>query len=115
MPSSVDDLLDRFHRRERRALAEILSLVENGQAPDLPETFAGDGSPAPLVVGITGSGGAGKSTLIGSLVEHLRADGKTVAVMASDPTSPLTGSALLGDRIRVRFDPATKCNRKRPD
>ncbi len=106
MPSSVDKLLDRFARRERRALAEILSLVENGQAPDLPERPAGEKPPPPLVVGITGSGGAGKSTLIGSLVEHLRSAGKTVAVLASDPTSPLTGGALLGDRIRVRFDPA---------
>ncbi len=58
------------------------------------------------MVGITGSGGSGKSTLVGGLVEHLRAEGVRVAVLACDPSSPRTGGALLGDRIRVRLDPA---------
>ncbi len=106
MPSSATELLDRFAEHDRHALAQILTLVENNQAPALPEASAGDDPPAPRVVGITGSGGAGKSTLIGALVAHLRSQGKTVAVLACDPTSPLTGGALLGDRIRVRFDPA---------
>jgi LAO/AO transport system kinase len=56
-------------------------------------------------VGITGSGGAGKSTLVGCLVAHLRSLGLRVAVLASDPQSPVTGGALLGDRIRVRIEP----------
>jgi LAO/AO transport system ATPase len=53
------------------------------------------------VVAITGSGGVGKSTLIGKLIEQLRHQGRTVAVLACDPESPLTGGALLGDRFRM--------------
>ena len=93
---------------DRRALAEVLSLVELGHAPALPTTAnsAGGAPKTPHVVGLAGSGGAGKSTLVASLVEHLRAANLKVAVLASDPQSPLTGGALLGDRIRVRIDPA---------
>lgn len=96
-------LLDRFSKRDRRALAQILSLAETGAAPPLPP----GGPPLPArVIGITGSGGAGKSTLVGALIAHLRGLGLRVAVLACDPQSPVTGGALLGDRIRVRFDPA---------
>lgn len=98
------DLAARFARRERRALAEIISLVEAGQAP-LLSVVARPASVAHLV-GITGSGGAGKSTLVAASIAHLRSQGRTVAVLACDPNSPLTGGALLGDRVRVRFDPA---------
>ncbi len=54
------------------------------------------------IVGITGNPGAGKSTLVDRLVHHLRAAGKTVGVLAVDPTSPFTGGAILGDRIRMQ-------------
>jgi LAO/AO transport system kinase len=57
-------------------------------------------------VGVTGSAGAGKSTLIAALVRRLRGTGLTVAVLASDPQSPRSGGALLGDRIRMECDPA---------
>ena len=97
----ADPLLERFAAGDRRALAEVLTLVENGQAPAPPSKPAR----ATLVVGITGSGGAGKSTLVGALIEYLRGLGKKVAVLACDPQSPLTGGALLGDRIRVQFTP----------
>jgi len=95
-------LIERFQARDRQALAKILSLVEAGAAPGLPP----QDKKGARVVGLTGSGGAGKSTLVGALVTHLRSQGLTVAVLASDPQSPVTGGALLGDRIRVRFDPA---------
>ncbi len=95
-------LIERFNAHDRRALAKILSLVESGTAPPLPNPE----NQRTRVVGLTGSGGAGKSTLVGALVDHLRRQGLTVAVLASDPQSPVTGGALLGDRIRVRFDPA---------
>src|SRR5262245_1576621 len=99
---NASDLLERFSRRQRRALAEILTLAEEVAAPPLPPV-----SPAPCrVVGITGSGGAGKSTLVDALIRHLRELGRTVAVLANDPQSPKTGGALLGDRVRMRFDPA---------
>lgn len=98
---SSNDLLERFASGQRRALAEILSKVENGTAPEPPKT-----DHSCRVVGITGSGGAGKSTLVGALIKYLRSQGLKVAVLASDPQSPLSGGALLGDRIRVEFDPA---------
>jgi LAO/AO transport system kinase len=67
----------------------------------LPEPTA----PAPIL-GITGSAGVGKSTLIAALIDACRAAGRTVGVLACDPQSPLSGGSLLGDRIRARFDPA---------
>jgi LAO/AO transport system kinase len=95
-------LLERLTKRDRRALARLISLAETGEAPSPPAPT----TPA-HVVGITGSGGAGKSTLVGALIGYLRKQlGLRVAVLACDPQSPKTGGALLGDRIRVRFDPA---------
>jgi LAO/AO transport system kinase len=100
------DLLDRFTRRDRRALAEIISQVESHRDESwLPPPELRPSASAPFVVGFTGSGGAGKSTLVGASIAHLRSQGRTVAVLACDPQSPLTGGALLGDRVRVRFDP----------
>ncbi len=99
--NDASSLLERFSRRDRRALARLISLAETGRAPPLPEAPS-----AAHVVGITGSGGAGKSTLVGALIGHLRKLNLRVAVLACDPQSPKTGGALLGDRIRVRFDPA---------
>ena len=98
-----ESLLARFAAGERRALAQVLTLVESGVQLPLPHKA---GSQRARVVGITGSGGAGKSTLVGALIGHLRVQGLKVAVLACDPQSPLTGGALLGDRIRVQFDPA---------
>ncbi len=63
------------------------------------------GTPKGIVIGITGPPGAGKSTLIKALISEWRAQGKTVAVIAVDPSSRATGGALLGDRVRMRTDP----------
>ncbi len=108
MPESFDEQFERFKRGERRALAAILTRVENQSPPPAPvaEATGQAERPEPLVVGITGSGGAGKSTLVAASIRHLRAAGQRVAVLACDPQSPLTGGALLGDRVRVQFDPA---------
>ncbi|MBL9125382.1 MAG: methylmalonyl Co-A mutase-associated GTPase MeaB [Planctomycetaceae bacterium] len=103
MRTGTAELLERFRQKDRRALAELLTLVELGEAPPLPGPAGYPPIPT-RVVGITGSGGAGKSTLVGELVSHLRRQGQTVAVLACDPQSPVTGGALLGDRIRVRFE-----------
>ena len=100
----VPALLEAFRRGERRALARLISLVENGEAPPLPAESAAEERHM-LEVGITGSGGAGKSTLIAALCAYLRKLGKRVAVLASDPRSPRSGGALLGDRVRMQFDP----------
>jgi LAO/AO transport system ATPase len=101
----LDALLERFRRRDRLALARLVSLVARGE--HVAEILAGVG-PAPKparVVAVTGSGGVGKSTLTGKLIEQIRADGQTVAVLACDPQSPLTGGALLGDRFRMSAQP----------
>jgi LAO/AO transport system kinase len=101
----LDDLLQRFQRRDRNALARLLSLVAHGERVD--DVLRGVGAPAKpaRVVALTGGGGVGKSTLAGKLVEQARAHGLTVCVLACDPQSPLTGGALLGDRFRMPARP----------
>ena len=88
---------------ERRAVARAISAVEDGAA-ELAVISAGiyarTGSAA--TIGLTGAPGVGKSTLAGELVRAARAAGRTVAVLAVDPTSPYTGGALLGDRVRMQ-------------
>jgi LAO/AO transport system kinase len=97
-----DPLLEGFEKHDRRALSRLLSLAARGQpiAGPLAKPQA-----ASRVVAITGSGGVGKSTLIGKLIEKLRERGQTVAVLACDPESPLSGGALLGDRFRMPSRP----------
>ena len=82
---------------DRQALSRAITLVEHGRPLQEPAD-----SPRPPVIGITGPPGAGKSTLIAALLDRVRARGETVAVLAIDPSSPLTGGAMLGDRIRMQ-------------
>ena len=86
-----------------RGLARAISLVErrDPSVRDLLETLQ-DRLRRPPVIGLTGSPGTGKSTLVDSLVWHLRAMDRSVAVIAVDPNSPYSGGALLGDRIRMQ-------------
>ena len=88
---------------ERRAVARAISAVEDG-APELAAISAGiyARTGAAATIGLTGAPGVGKSTLAGELVRAARAAGRTVAVLAVDPTSPYTGGALLGDRVRMQ-------------
>lgn len=88
-------LLEAVRSGDRRALSRAISEVERGDA-------IGDIPPSDRLIGITGPPGAGKSTLISALIGSLRDRGETVAVLAVDPSSPLTGGALLGDRIRMQ-------------
>ena len=101
--TAIADLVSRLRAGETRALARALSLVEN-DAPEAPALLSacfphtGQG----LRIGVTGAPGAGKSTLVDRLARAFREAGKTVGVIAVDPTSPFTGGAILGDRIRFR-------------
>lgn len=88
---------------DRRAVARAISMVEAG-SPDLPELSRAiyPATGRAHIVGLTGAPGAGKSTLTQQLIQEARARGRTVAVLAIDPTSPFTGGALLGDRLRMQ-------------
>jgi LAO/AO transport system kinase len=100
--SAVSDLIARIRTGDRRAAARAISIVED-EATGASELVA---ALYPFVgrarrLGITGPPGAGKSTLVQALALELRSRGLTVGVVAVDPTSPFTGGALLGDRIRM--------------
>ncbi|HLZ20652.1 MAG TPA: methylmalonyl Co-A mutase-associated GTPase MeaB [Ktedonobacterales bacterium] len=99
----VNDIVERLLRGDRRALARVVTLIENN-APDARPILAKlhtHGGKA-HVVGMTGSPGAGKSTLVTQLVRELRRRGQRVGIVAVDPSSPFTGGAILGDRIRMQ-------------
>lgn len=87
----------------RRALARAITLVENG-APEAGEVLAAlyPHTGSAHLVGVTGAPGTGKSTLVNQMALHLRQRGQTAGIVAVDPTSPFSGGAILGDRIRMR-------------
>ena len=115
--ASGSDLAARLRARDPSAAPEVLNLVEN-RAPEQRDEIAAllaGVSPAALggeapahVVGITGPPGAGKSSLLGRLVPEWRRLGRTVAVLAVDPSSRRSGGALLGDRARIAIDPTDR-------
>ena len=108
-PPAIARLLESFDGGQRAALARAISIVENHRAGfDALLAVLHPRLGRARRIGITGPPGAGKSTITTALVEAMRLDGLTVAVVAVDPTSPFTGGALLGDRIRmerVALDP----------
>jgi LAO/AO transport system kinase len=99
----VTDIAQKIIARDPRAVARAATWIEN-RRPEaeelLKELFPHTGRA--LVLGVTGAPGAGKSTLCDRFATELRSQGKTVAILAVDPTSPYTGGALLGDRIRMQ-------------
>jgi LAO/AO transport system kinase len=101
--AATDALVEGVLKRDVRAVARAISLVEDGEesaAAILGGLFPHGGKA--LVIGVTGPPGAGKSSLVDRLTFLLRRSGKTVGIVAVDPTSPFTGGAILGDRIRMQ-------------
>ncbi|HEV8579385.1 MAG TPA: methylmalonyl Co-A mutase-associated GTPase MeaB [Thermoanaerobaculia bacterium] len=103
MRDSLDDLVSRLLSRQPRALGRAISIVEDGgegQRELIRRVYSAAGKAK--VVGVTGPPGAGKSTLVDRLARLCRKRGETVGILAVDPTSPFTGGAILGDRIRMQ-------------
>ena len=103
MLTAIQDWVERIRAGEVRALARAISVIEDN-TPDaaqlLKALFPFSGKAR--VIGLTGAPGAGKSTLVDQLAREYRKQGRTVGIIAVDPTSPYTGGAILGDRIRMQ-------------
>lgn len=117
VPADVAELAARLRARDLRAAPAVLNLLESraprdqerGAALLTAVSPAALGGEAPAhIVGVTGPPGAGKSTLLSALLRGWRARGRTVALLAVDPSSRRSGGALLGDRARIAFDPADR-------
>jgi LAO/AO transport system kinase len=104
LPSQIAALLKSAGEEDRPALARLLSLLERETAAEAIIRRELDSAPekSPFVVGFTGAPGAGKSSLINALLPDACDSGEKVAVLAVDPSSPVSGGALLGDRVRMQ-------------
>ncbi len=101
--SSISSLVERLRSGDPRALARAITVVEN-RAPEANELLKAlfPHTGRAQIIGLTGSPGAGKSTLVDQLAREYRKAGKTLGIIAVDPTSPYSGGAILGDRIRMQ-------------
>jgi LAO/AO transport system kinase len=99
----IESIISGIAERKSRAIAKAISLVENG-APDAERLLASLDEAAvekAMVAGITGAPGAGKSTLTDKLISHCRGQNRRIGVIGVDPSSPITGGAIHGDRVRM--------------
>ena len=103
LKTDFETWVERLRSGDPRALARAISTVEN-RAPDSTELLKAlfPHSGRASIIGMTGAPGAGKSTLVDQLARHYRQSNKTLGIIAVDPTSPFTGGAILGDRIRMQ-------------
>jgi len=101
--SHIQELVQRIRAGELRALARAISTVED-RTPESTELLKAlfPYSGRAVLLGLTGSPGAGKSTLVDQVAREYRKQGKTIGIVAVDPTSPFSGGAILGDRIRMQ-------------
>jgi len=101
--TKIDEIAKGILAGDRRSIARAITLIENNtvEAPKVIASIYPSTGKA-HIIGLTGPGGSGKSTLIEKIVREYRRKGKTVGVVAVDPTSPFTGGAFLGDRIRMQ-------------
>ena len=108
----TEELATRLADRDLGVAPAVLNLIENrtkrAETAALVEALARRGEAPAHVVGVTGPPGAGKSTLLSALVQEWRSRGRSVAVLAVDPSSKRSGGALLGDRARIDYDPADR-------
>jgi LAO/AO transport system kinase len=101
--TSAKEIVKGVLEGDKRSIARAITMIENEQPEArqiIPMLYPHTGKA--YIIGITGPGGCGKSTLVEKLVKELRSRGKTVGVVAVDPSSPFTGGAFLGDRIRMQ-------------
>jgi LAO/AO transport system kinase len=102
LPANPPSLSDRVLRGDVRAIARAISLIEDESAAGaelIRRTYGRTGRA--YLIGVTGPPGAGKSTLVDRLAQEIRRAGKTIGIICVDPTSPFTGGAILGDRLRM--------------
>lgn len=101
----LSSTINKIIKGDRRILSKTISLIDNqeeGYKDIIKEIYKKTGNA--FTVGITGPGGAGKSSLIGKLVPEFQSLGYKIAILAVDPTSPITGGAILGDRVRMQSE-----------
>ncbi|OGF61986.1 MAG: GTPase [Candidatus Fischerbacteria bacterium RBG_13_37_8] len=98
------DIVEVLRQKDRRSVARLISALENreeGAIDIIRKIYAMTGKA--WIIGVTGPAGVGKSTLINGMIDEFRKSGKTVGIIAVDPTSPFTGGAILADRIRMQL------------
>src|SRR5215467_3405936 len=103
MPTALQSWVDRIRTGDVRALARAISTIEDNRRESrelLKALF--DHTGRARLIGLTGAPGGGKSTLVDQLAREYRKQGRTIGIVAVDPTSPYTGGAILGDRIRMQ-------------